>query len=266
MTEEEIKELIRQELPNALQDRDVRDFVLRTVEQFYAGRQETESRFDQILNELRRDREEQRRKWEEQNRKWEENQQQLTHIEQRIDHNLEEIRRDREEQNRKWEEQNRKWEEQQQHNHRILEEIRQLNRKHDSTIGALGARWGVYSESSFRNALKGILEESFGVQVVSITEYDDAGEVFGRPEQIELDLIIQNGVLILCEIKSSVSKADIYSFEKKVRFYTNRHQRTVNRKIIISPMVHPRAEGVADPLGIEVYSYAEDVPTTPYPG
>ncbi|NET58047.1 MAG: hypothetical protein F6K47_18395, partial [Symploca sp. SIO2E6] len=60
MTEEEIKALIHQELPTVLQqDRDLRDFVLRTVENYYAGKQETESRFDQILAELRRDREEQ---------------------------------------------------------------------------------------------------------------------------------------------------------------------------------------------------------------
>lgn len=32
-------------------------------------------------------------------------------------------------------------------------------------IGALGARWGLASEASFRDALKGILEKSLGVQV-----------------------------------------------------------------------------------------------------
>jgi hypothetical protein len=37
-------------------------------------------------------------------------------------------------------------------------------------------------------------------------------EVFGRPDQVELDIIIKNGDVILCEIKSSMSKADIYSF------------------------------------------------------
>jgi hypothetical protein len=220
MTEEEIKAIIRQEMPQILQDREMRDYIVRSVNNYFAGKQETESRFDQILEELRRDREEQSRKWDEQNRKWEENQR-------RID--------------------------------QTLEEIKAVNRKYDSTIGALGARWGLASEESFRNALKGILEASFGVQVVNITEYDDRGEVFGRPEQVELDLLIKNGLLIICEIKSSMSKSEIYIFEKKVQFYQRRHQREANRKIVISPMVAANAQEVAKKLGIEVYTYAGDV-------
>jgi hypothetical protein len=200
---------------------------MRSVNNYFAGKQETESRFDQILEELRRDREEQSRKWDKQNRKWDE--------------------------------QNCKWEENQRRIDQILEEIKAVNRKYDSSIGALGARWGLYSEASFRNALKAILEESFGVQVLNITEYDDRGEVFGRPDQVELDLLIKNGVLIICEIKSSMSKYEVYIFEKKVQFYQRRHQREANRKIIISPMVAPNAQEVAKNLGIEVYSYARDV-------
>ena len=227
MTQEEIKAIIRQEIPEILQDREMRDYILRSVNNYFAGKQETESRFDQILEELRRDREEQSRKWDEQNQKWEE--------------------------------QNHKWEENQRQIEQLLQEIKAVNRKYDSSIGAIGARWGLYSESSFRNALKAILEESFGVQVVNITEYDDQGEVFGRPDQVELDLLIKNGLLIICEIKSSVSKSEVYTFEKKVQFYQRRHQREANRKIVISPMVADNAQKVAQDLGIEVYSYARDV-------
>ena len=227
MTREEIKTIIRQEMPEILQDREMRDYIMRSVNNYFAGKQETESRFDQILEELRRDREEQSRKWDEQNQKWEE--------------------------------QNHKWEENQRQIEQLLQEIKAVNRKYDSSIGAIGARWGLYSESSFRNALKAILEESFGVQVVNITEYDDQGEVFGRPDQVELDLLIKNGLLIICEIKSSVSKSEVYTFEKKVQFYQRRHQREANRKIVISPMVADNAQKVAQDLGIEVYSYARDV-------
>ncbi|MCX7680998.1 MAG: DUF3782 domain-containing protein, partial [Anaerolineae bacterium] len=181
--------------------------------------------------------------WEEQNRKWEANQQ--------------ELRAMREEQNRKWEEQNRKWEENQQAIRRMLKEIHDLNRKHDATIGALGARWGLHSEESFRNALKSILEESFGVKVVNVVEYDETGEVFGRPDQVELDLVIKDGVFIICEISSSMSRADMYTFERKARFYEKRHQRKADRLMVISPMVSPRAQAVAQKLGIEVYTHAE---------
>ncbi|SFM59602.1 PD-(D/E)XK nuclease family protein, partial [Thermodesulforhabdus norvegica] len=177
--------------------------------------------------------EEQVRRWHEQDKKWEE-------------------------QEKRWEEQNRRWEENQKVIHKILNRLEALDRKFDSTIGALGARWGLYTEQSFRNALKGILEEFFNVEVVGVTEYDEEGEVFGRPDQIELDLIIKDGVLIICEIKSSMSKADMYLFERKARFYEKRHGKKAHKLIVISPMVDKKAREVADRLGIEVYSYAEE--------
>jgi hypothetical protein len=219
----------------------MRDFILRTVSEHYTPKSELDLKFDRILSELQRDREEQTRKWEENNRKWEEN-------------------------NRKWDEQNRKWEENtqrldkmQNHIDQSLEEIKKLNKKHDSTIGALGSRWSLYSEASFRNGLKGILEDSFGVQVLNTNEFDDEGIVFGRPDQVEIDVIIKNGLVILCEIKSNIDKAGMYIFSRKAEFYQKRHQRQVNRKLVISPMVDNRALPVAENLGIEVYSYAEDV-------
>ncbi len=178
------------------------------------------------------------------------------------------LRRDCEEQTRKWdenqrnwEEQNRKWWEHQQEINAKLKSIDALAHKHDhdSAIGALGARWGLSCEQSFRSALKGILEESFNVHMVNITEYDDEGEVFGRPDQVELDVIIKNGMLIACELEFSMSKPDMYTFERKVRFYEKRYGRKATRLLVISPMVEPRARGVAEKLGIQVYSGAYDV-------
>ena len=82
----------------------------------------------------------------------------------------------------------------------------------------LGARWGLKSERAFRNALAGILEKSFGVQVLNVVEYDKEGVVFGRPAPIELDVIVKNGLLIICELKSSMSRSDVYLFERKVPY------------------------------------------------
>jgi len=126
-------------------------------------------------------------------------------------------------------------------------------------LDAVGARWGFASEQSFHNGSKGILENVSGVKVTSVIEFDDEGEVFGRPDQVELDVIIQDGTLILCEIKSSMSKADMYTFGRKVAFYEKRRGRQADRLLVISPMVDEKARAVADELGIEMYSYAEDV-------
>ena len=43
---------------------------------------------------------------------------------------------------------------------------REMRDYYDSSVGALGAIWGPHSEESFWDALKTILEESFGVQVI----------------------------------------------------------------------------------------------------
>jgi hypothetical protein len=228
MTPTEIKAIIQQELPQIIaEDPLIRDFILRTVSLYYADKQETDSKFDRILAELQQDREEQARKWEE-------NTQRLD----RMEHNIEQM---------------------QSQINQTLEEIKRIDRRYDSTIGSLGSRWGLYSEASFRNALKGILEDSFKVQVLNINEFDDQGLVFGSPDQVEIDIIIKNGLIIACEIKSNLDKGGMHLFNRKVEFYQKRHHCQVTRKIVISPMVDPRALPVAKNLGIEIYSYAEDV-------
>lgn len=272
MTPPELKKAVQEILPQLIaEDPVVRDFVLRTVSNYYASREETESRFDRVLAELQRDREEQSHKWdeqyqqnreilaslerdrEEQSRKWDEQYQQNQST-------LANLERNREEQSRKWDEQSRRWDEQHQQNQETLAELQDQKRRYESTIGAIGSRWGLYSEESFRSALKGILERSFGVQVLNVNDFDEAGEVFGRPDQVELDIVITNGSVIACEIKSSLSKSDMYSFDRKVAFYQKRHERPVSRKLVISPMVDQRALPVAEALGIEVYSSPQSMP------
>lgn len=233
MDTELLKETIKKELPGLLRDDPaLRAYILELTQNAYAERQETQDRFWEVLAELRRDREEQARKWDEHNRKWDEDKA----------------------------EQARKWEANQEELRRLHQEIMAQASRHDRSIGALGARWGMQSEAAFRNALAGILEKSFGVEVLNVNEYDDRGEVFGRPDQVELDVIIKNGLLLICELKSSIDKAGMYSFERKARFYEKRHQRKANRLIVISPMIDARARRVAEQLGIETFSDSLDVP------
>jgi hypothetical protein len=240
-------ETIKRELPRLLrEDPELRQYVLEIARGHFADRVQTDDRFDRILDELRRDREEQARKWDEQSH------------EQRL--NWDEQNRKWDEQNRKWDEQSRKWEESSRAFDRVHEEIMAQAKKHDRSIGALGARWGLQSETSFRNALAGILETSFGVSVRNVCEFDDVGEVFGRPDQVEIDIIVKNGMLLLMELKSSIDKGGMYIFERKARFYERHHNRKADRLIVISPMIDPRAVPVAQALGIETYGDSLDVP------
>jgi hypothetical protein len=229
MEKQAVVDLIHSELPGILQqDETLWRRVVELTQRRYADRIETESRFDRMLAQMKIDREDNNRRWEEQNRKWEE--------------------------------QNRKWEENHQVIKAMLAKIDAQEQKHNASIGALGARWGIYSETAFRNGLKGILEQSFGVRVENLSEYDPEGKVFDQPDQIELDVIIYNNTVILCEIKSSISRSDMLTFYRKTVFYQETRQRTVNRKLIISPMVDPMVEQLAPKYGIEVYSHALDVP------
>ena len=251
MNTAELRELIKQELPQLVHtDPEIQELILRLSRQEFAPKQQTEDRFDRLFAKLERDTETSNRRWEEQNRKWEENNR-------KWDENQAELRRMREESERQWKAYRVETEQEAKAHReefdRVHEEIMAMTRKHDRTVGALGARWGLSSEKAFRDALASVLEKNFDVKVLNVTEYDDLGTVFGRPDQIELDVIVINGLLILMELKSSIDKADMYIFERKARFYEQLHNRKANRLIVISPMIDARARQVGERLGIEMF-------------
>lgn len=247
---------------------EVRDAVNNVVSERFGGKESFDERFDRILNEIRIAREKSDERWEANNRKWEENQKKLVENDRKWD----EIGKDREENARKWAENtkewaenNRKWDENQKVIERTLDEIsaiktdvKALGAKYDQTIGALGTRWGLYSERSFRNALKGILEETTEYKVERVIEKDESGVVFGHPSQIELDIVVKNGKFFIVEIKSSVSAGDVATFVRKARIYEKSRNRKAGALVIISPMVSANAKKVIKRDGIILYSYATD--------
>ena len=99
---EEVKRIIIAKLPELMKvDPDIRNFILNVTRESYPSKRETESRFDRIMDELKRDREARDKKWDAQDKKWEENQRVINEM---------------------------------------LISIQKLDKKHDATIGALGAR------------------------------------------------------------------------------------------------------------------------------
>jgi len=267
MSVPDIREAIKKELPILIrEDPEILALVLDLAKQRFADRAQTESQFDLLLRELQEDRQEQKRRWDEQQGLWDEQQgrwdeQQSRWDEQQSRWDEQQSRWDK--QQSRWDDQQSRWEEHKREFDRVHEEIMAIAEKHEHNMGAIGARWGIQTEESFRNGLAAILEKSFGVDVVNVAEYDEEGDVFGRPDQVELDVIVKNGTLILCEIKSSIDKAGMYIFERKARFYEKRHHRKADRLLVISPMVDSRARRVAEKLGIEVYSHSRDVESRP---
>jgi len=129
----------------------------------------------------------------------------------------------------------------------------------ESTLGGLGACWGMMSESAFREGLAGILTEETGLRVEHYLRMETEGVAFGRPRPIEIDVIIRDEEPTLLERKSSVSWNDVDAFGKKAAFYEQAEGVEVKRKIIISPMFEPEAEALAQELEMETYTSAYGV-------
>ncbi len=191
----------------------------------------------------------------------------------------EEVKFLREGQDKLWQENQRIWEELKslregqdklwQENQRIWEELKSLRedmqkgfQRHEERfervemkLTALGSRWGVDSEATFRNAMRGLLEQDFHVKVQNLILLDDEGFVFGaKGVPIEYDVVITDGGATLIELKSSVGRDDVYVFLRKVEFFKKRMGMEVKRGVIASPFFERDSAEVARRLGLEVYT------------
>lgn len=244
----DIKSLVRKELPKLVkQDAAIRALVIELGEKKFADKKLTEDRFDKMLAELARDREENNKRWEEAKQRWDESNRLWN---QRWEEN-----------NKRWEENtrlwNQRWEETNRQINATLQELAKFQSRFDQSIGAIGARWGRNSEVAFREALAAILQKNTDLKVMHFVEFDEQGLVFDRPDQVEIDVIIKNGTTILVEIKSYVSKADITVFLRKAHYYEKKHQKP-KELIIITPQILPEVLLYAKESGITVFSYAEE--------
>jgi hypothetical protein len=134
---------------------------------------------------------------------------------------------------------------------RTESELTLFRRTFTAQIGGLGARWGMQTEEAFRQGMRAILQE-VGFTTERFLDYDKDGEVFGTPDQVEVDVVIQNGKVFVLEIKSSVSKADVASFDRKVTYYARKSGRAVTRKLIVTPYLDHRAQEISQRLGMEI--------------
>ena len=107
---------------------------------------------------------------------------------------------------------------------RLAEEQRLFRYSFDSKLGGLCARWGIQTEEAFQQGMREILRE-VGFTTERFLDYDAAGEVFGHPDQVELDVVIQNGKVIVVEIKSSLDQANMLSVRPESRFLCPENRR-----------------------------------------
>jgi hypothetical protein len=121
-------------------------------------------------------------------------------------------------------------------------------------ISALGARWGLMAEDAFREGLRGLLEKELGLKVERWRVYDNAGIVFGYPSEVEVDIAVSDGKLILIEASSHVRASDVLQFKRKAELYEKVTGRKPDRLIMVTPYIDERTLEAARQLGVEAYT------------
>jgi len=121
-------------------------------------------------------------------------------------------------------------------------------------ISALGARWGLMAEDAFREGLRGLLEKELGLKVERWRVYDDAGIVFGYPSEVEVDIAVSDGKLILIEVSSHVRASDVLQFKRKAELYEKMTGRKPDKLIIVTPYIDEKVLEAARQLGVAAYT------------
>lgn len=124
-------------------------------------------------------------------------------------------------------------------------EIRRLEKSLSNQIAALGSRWGIYNEGTFRSTMYGVFKEMEGITVKE-------GDYGGR----QVDVVIRDGEHILLEITSRMHDKDIASLYRSADDYEQ--QEGVKPKLMvatsyISPKLMQKIMSLSRP--IEIFSY-----------
>lgn len=115
-------------------------------------------------------------------------------------------------------------------------------------IDRLGARWGIQNENLFRNTMRTLFEDSFGVKVEERLIGDE-----------QYDIVISNGDHILIEITSSVSPKMQERMVRKRAKYMAATGVTPARCIVAVSSISRKREAALRELGFEVVEPDEDL-------
>ncbi|QXJ34035.1 PD-(D/E)XK nuclease family protein [Saccharolobus shibatae] len=125
----------------------------------------------------------------------------------------------------------------------------------ETIITGLGARWGIMNEDSFRQGVGELLSNS-GWKVSREVLYDRDGYVYDEPSDVEYDIVIKDGSVILVEITSSLKRGDLPTIKRKKEFYEKVKNIKVNLVYVITPFIHDRyperVKAMAKDMGIEI--------------
>ncbi len=130
----------------------------------------------------------------------------------------------------------------------IEEEMRETRR----VVTVVAHRFGVLSESAFREALRYVVERALGVaRVDRLRLRDDEGLVYGHPAEIDVDIVIKDEAHILVEVKSRVSRGDVAELYRIGLLY-ERLRGVRPRLVIVGGFVDLDVWSTAKSLNVEV--------------
>jgi hypothetical protein len=122
-------------------------------------------------------------------------------------------------------------------------------------IDALGARWGIIAEETFKEGVRELLRDA-GFVVERLAYDDREGCVYGEPATVEADVIARDGVAVLAEMTSAARRVDVFVARRKAELYQHVTGRRVDRVVIITPFVHDKDPAAlrrrAEELGVRV--------------
>ncbi len=128
-------------------------------------------------------------------------------------------------------------------------------RRLENMVAGLGARWGVMSESAYREGLKEILRDA-GWTVESLVVTDVKGIVYGRPEEVEIDIVVRDGKVYIVEITSALKRSDLAFISRKAKLYREAKGVEPDRIIVITPFIHDknpdRIKAIAREMNIDI--------------
>jgi hypothetical protein len=121
-------------------------------------------------------------------------------------------------------------------------------------ISAIGARWDIMAEDTFREGLRGILEKEFGVKVERWIARDEDGIVYGFRNVIEIDIAVKDGKTLLIEISSRVGPSDVAALLRKAQLYERKTGIKPDRLLMVTPYADEDAIEAAKELNVEIYT------------
>jgi hypothetical protein len=140
----------------------------------------------------------------------------------------------------------------------IYDEIKRIRQDMHNTISAIGSRWGVAAERAFREGLKEILGKYFNAEVKEIYVEDKEGIVKGRPGKYQVDILVQDNIHILIEVKAQVNDLDVLHLHRIGLVY-EKEKGVKPRLILLTPYARDEAWEEARILGdVEILTSPQD--------